>query len=85
MSTNYTNDFYAALDTLKADAEKVGMTLTSICRATKISRATLVRWRKEVPTTVMLMSRMQKVVRDEEARRAAGDAPAEQFAKELQQ
>ena len=85
MSTNYTQDFYAALDKLEEDAKKVDMTLTSICRDTKISRATLVRWRKEVPTTVMLMTRMQKAVRDEEKRRATAAAPQEQFAKELQQ
>lgn len=87
MSTgSYIKDFYAALDKLEADAKAVGMTLTSICKVTGISRATPDRWRRETPTTVMLLERMQKVVRDEEARIASG-APAEplNLATELQQ
>lgn len=75
-SDNYIKDFYAAIDKLEEDAAKVGMTLTSICRATGISRATPDRWRRETPTTVMLLQKMQQVVRDEEARIAAGAPPA---------
>ena len=74
-SGNYIKDFYAELDQLEKDAAAVGMTITSICKATGISRATPDRWRRETPTTVMLLQKMQQVVRDEEARRAVG-APA---------
>ncbi len=85
-NTNFITDFYAAIEKLKVDAEKVGMTLTSICKKEGISRATPDRWARETPTTVMLLSRMQKVVRDEEERIASG-APAAplDLSKELQQ
>lgn len=89
MSTNsYIKDFYDALDKLEDDAKAVGMTLTSICKVTKISRATPDRWRRETPTTVMLLNKMQQVVRDEEARIAAGlppPTPPLGLEKELQQ
>lgn len=88
MSTgSYIKDFYATLDRLEVDAKAVGLTLTSICKITKISRATPDRWRREVPTTVMLLERMQQVVRDEEARIEAGvpATPPLQLEKELQQ
>ncbi len=88
-SGNYIKDFYAELDTLEKDAAAVGMTITSICKATGISRATPDRWRRECPTTVMLLQRMQQVVRDEEARLAAlaaGAPPAPiDLSPELQQ
>lgn len=73
--SSYVQDFYAALDKLEVDAKAVDMTLTSICKATGISRATPDRWRRETPTTVMLLTKMQQVVRDEEARRAGNLPP----------
>lgn len=82
--TTFVVDFYAAIEKLKVDAAKVGMSITSICRKENISRATPDRWARETPTTVMLLTRMQQVVRDEEVRIAAGGAPLD-LGKELQQ
>lgn len=63
MSTkNFVQVFHGALDQLEADAKQQGLTLTSICRDTGVSRATPDRWRKEVPKTVELLGRMQEVV-----------------------
>lgn len=71
MGANFVEVFKGAIDQLEVDAKKVGLTLTSICRATKISRATPDRWRKTPPTTVDLLAKMQKVVTDKAAKDAA--------------
>lgn len=67
MVNNFEQAFQEALDKLEADAKEVGLTLTSICRDTGVSRATPDRWRKEPPKTVEILTRMQGVV---DARRA---------------
>lgn len=79
MSTNFEQQFNAALDQLEKDATEVGLTLTSICRTTKVSRATPDRWRKETPKTVAILKAMQKVVSDKRAElaRAAAAQPVE--------
>lgn len=70
MSANFKQQFNAALDQLEKDAAAVGLTLTSICRTTKVSRATPDRWRKETPKTVDILASMQKVVSDKRAQMA---------------
>lgn len=79
MSKNIKQQFNAALDQLEKDAAEVGLTLTSICRTTKVSRATPDRWRKDTPMTVEILASMQKVVADKRAElaRAAAAQPAE--------
>lgn len=62
--------FKEAVSKLETDAKKVGLTITSICRETGVSRATPDRWKREVPTTVQLLARMQDVV--ERKKRALG-------------
>lgn len=76
---NFEQDFQAALNKLEEDAKAVGMTLTSICRATGVSRATPDRWRKTPPKTVELLRQMQEVV----AR--AGQAPGRVYIDGIQQ
>lgn len=71
---NFVQVFHSALDQLEEDAKKEGLTLTSICRDTGVSRATPDRWRKEVPKTVELLGKMQDVVaarREKNAKEAA--------------
>lgn len=60
--SDFVQVFHSTLDQLEADAKKEGLTLTSICRDTGVSRATPDRWRKEVPKTVELLARMQGIV-----------------------
>lgn len=62
--------FKEAVSKLETDAKKVGLTITSICRETGVSRATPDRWKREAPTTVQLLARMQDVV--ERKKRALG-------------
>lgn len=71
---NFVKTFHGALDKLEADAKAVGLTLTSICRDTGVSRATPDRWRKSVPKTIVLLGEMQDLVeakRESNAREAA--------------
>lgn len=64
MSKNFVGVFNDALDKLEEEAGEVGETLTSICRVTKISRATPDRWRKKTPKSVLLLAEMQSIVTD---------------------
>lgn len=66
MAENFVQVFNKAVDQLETDAKRVGLTLTSICRQTGVSRATPDRWRKEVPKTVQLLGQMQDIVRQKE-------------------
>lgn len=74
MSTDTNKDISAqfkdAVTRLEADAKKVGLTITAICRQTRVSRATPDRWKREAPTTVQLLAKMQGVV--EERKKALG-------------
>jgi hypothetical protein len=76
MVSNFVNTFHEALDQLEVDAKDVGLTLTSICRDTGVSRATPDRWRKKVPNTVKILSDMQKVVDERRAKLAAEEKDA---------
>lgn len=67
--SNFVKTFDAALDQLEEDAKEVGMTLTSLCRDTGVSRATPDRWRKVTPKTIEILSKMQDLVRAEQAKR----------------
>ena len=60
--SNFKKIFLDAIDKLEVDAKAVGMTLTSVCRETNVSRATPDRWRKKLPTTIQLLTDMQEVV-----------------------
>jgi transposase-like protein len=66
--TDFVQVFNKTLDQIEADAREVGLTLTSICRETGVSRATPDRWRKKTPTTIKLLSDMQKVIADRRAK-----------------
>lgn len=77
---NFKKVFDDAIDELEREAHAVDMTMTSICRATKIGRSTPDRWRKITPTTVKLVVQMQEVVEAEKRRRAN---PSETFKADL--
>jgi hypothetical protein len=68
---NFIKVFQDTLVQIQADATEVGINLTSICRATKISRSTPDRWLRTPPKTILLIAEMQKQITD---RRAAIDA-----------
>jgi len=67
---NFEQVFHQTIDKLEEDAKAVGLTFTSICRDTGVSRATPDRWRKKVPNTVKILSEMQSVVAERQAQLA---------------
>ncbi len=73
MPKNFVSDFHAAIDQLEENAKKEGLTLTSICRDTGVSRATPDRWRKKIPKTIELLGQMQDIV---EAKRLSNEKEA---------
>lgn len=74
--SNFVQTFKATIDKLESDAKEVGMTLTSLCRDTGVSRATPDRWRKVVPKTVELVGKMQGLVDEKRAQNAREAADA---------
>lgn len=64
---NFVQVFNDRVDQLEARAKRVGLTLTSICRETGVSRATPDRWRKQTPKTVQLLAEMEDIVSAKEA------------------
>jgi hypothetical protein len=73
MPQNFVQDFKDALTQIQADANEVGLNLTSICRDTGISRSTPDRWLRKPPKTVLLIAEMQKKITDRRAAIAADD------------
>lgn len=59
MEQTFTDAFKDRLAKLEREAAELGETLTSVCRATGISRATPDRWRREVPNTIVLLDKME--------------------------
>lgn len=62
MSKSFEQTFNERVDDIIARGEKVGLTVTHICRETGIARATPDRWRKECPKTIKLVDKMDEVV-----------------------
>ena len=58
MNKSFEQEFRDRLDALEREANEVGETWSSICRATGVSRATPDRWRQATPNTVLLLDVM---------------------------
>ena len=58
------------LDGLQSRAEKVGLSLTSLCKKAGISRATPDRWRAKPPKSVALMDQLEAAVIEAERAQA---------------
>lgn len=67
MTPTFDKVFDETIKRLEAEAKEVGLTFTSICRDTGISRATPDRWRKDMPETVKIVAKMQNVVSERRA------------------
>jgi len=59
--------FLERIDRIEAEAKKVGLNLTAICREAGISRATPDRWRAKPPKTIEIIELMEKIVKDRRA------------------
>lgn len=58
--------FYEYLDELERRAHAQGLTLTDLCRDSKVARATPDRWRKALPKTIQNVCDLEAVVRKAE-------------------
>jgi hypothetical protein len=78
MKKNFEQVFRATLDELQQDAKAAGMSLTSVCRAAGVARATPDRWRQSPPKTIRVLAKMQDTVAAHAAAKATADAAGEQ-------
>lgn len=63
MSTNtFEAEFQRRVDDIKARALAAGTSITALCQATGIARATPDRWAKRTPKTVELVDLLEQAV-----------------------
>lgn len=73
MAVQYFNqNFHEAMDAIEADAKASGIDMTHLCEETGISRATPSRWKRRVPKTIELVTRLQKALEKAKQQRATG-------------
>lgn len=68
----FSTDFNAAIADIEARAKSLGENWATLCRRAKISRTTPDRWKKNPPATVRSVEKLQKILDDIEAKKAAG-------------
>jgi len=73
---NFAAVFNDTLIQLESDAKAAGSNLTEVCRDAGVSRTTPDRWKAKPPATVAIVSRMQGVVAEKAAAKAALAAPS---------
>lgn len=54
--------FLERLDDIERRAQKIGLTITHVCRDSGVARATPDRWRANVPKSVKLMDDLEKAI-----------------------
>ena len=65
----YAKEFQARIDSIDARAKKAGTSITELCRRAKVARSTPDRWRKIVPMTVVIITKLEDELADIEAAR----------------
>jgi len=70
MQNTFEQEFRTRLDDIIKRGQAVGMTVTKLCKATGIARATPDRWRKKAPKTIELVDQFEAEVAA--AEKAAG-------------
>lgn len=83
VNTTIDEEFKDALERLEKDAKDVGMTITSICRETGVSRATPDRWRRHPPKSIELLTKMQSIVEARRQQMQVENKPENKFKSEL--
>ena len=76
-SKNFTEVFNDTISKLESDAKAVGSNMTEICREAEVSRTTPDRWKANPPATVALVTKLQGIVADKAAAKAAPVVAAE--------
>lgn len=70
MKNTFEEEFRTRLDSIIKRGAAVGMSVTELCKATKIARATPDRWRKKAPKTIELVDQFEAEVAKAERRAA---------------
>lgn len=60
--TTFTEEFKHRLAAIEADGKLIGLNFTTICEGVNVSRATPDRWKKKIPCTVELVTKMEAFV-----------------------
>ncbi|NCE85273.1 hypothetical protein [Pseudomonas sp. Q1] len=71
---NFQEVFYRYLDDMERRAHAVGLTLTDLCRESKVARATPDRWRKSLPKTIQNVCDLEAIVKNAEQTAKAAEA-----------
>lgn len=67
MSTNtFEAEFQRRVEDIKTRATAAGTSITALCQATGIARATPDRWASRTPKTVMLVDELEKALSEVE-------------------
>jgi transposase-like protein len=69
----FIDEFNDAITSISARAQKIGSSITEVCRRASVSRASPDRWRKKPPHTVDLVAKMQKTVAEMEKEAVDGE------------
>jgi transposase-like protein len=67
--TDFSSVFLKRVDDIERRALRAGTSLTAICKAIGISRATPDRWRRQVPRTIAIVDEMENWVDEIEKKR----------------
>lgn len=57
--SSFEKQFQDRLDSIERRARVAGVTLTHLCRESKLSRATPDRWRAEAPQSIKLVDKLE--------------------------
>lgn len=60
---SFSEVFRLRLEKIETDAKAAGANLTIVCKLAKISRAGPVRWTNDIPQTIKIMDKMERVVK----------------------
>lgn len=66
----FTDDFKARIAKIEEEAKSLGLNWTSICKEAGLSRATPDRWKKKVPKTIDVVTKMETIVAQHKERAA---------------
>lgn len=69
--TTFKDEFKSRIAKIEEDAQSVGLNWTSICKEAGLSRATPDRWKKRIPKTIEVVTRMETIVARHKERAAA--------------
>lgn len=74
----FAEDFQAKIAEIEQEANACGLNWTSLCKEAGLSRATPDRWRKKIPKTIEVVTKMQEIIaRHKQAQELLADEKAD--------